>query len=89
MPVGQGPSVPALAAGAQPTAGLLEAVKSTVLHVLSREESPQGCSGRGLHGAASEPRVQTRSRRSYLSDAGALYNLAAQVSRRRRPRCLL
>ena len=35
VPVGQGPSVPALAAGAQPTAGrgLLEAVKSTVLHV--------------------------------------------------------
>ena len=26
---------------------------------------------------------------TYLSDAGALYNLAAQVSRRRRPRCLL
>ena len=34
-------------------------------------------------------RVQTRSRRSYLSDAGALYNLTTQVSRRRRPRCLL
>ena len=33
VPVGQVPSVPALAAGAQPTAGLLEAVKSTVLHI--------------------------------------------------------
>ena len=26
---------------------------------------------------------------TYLSDAGALYTFAAQVSRRRRPRCLL
>ena len=26
---------------------------------------------------------------TYLSEAGALYTFAAQVSRRRRPRCLL
>ena len=42
VPVGQGPSVPALAAGAQPTAGLLEAVKLDGFARLEPRGEPSG-----------------------------------------------
>ena len=59
VPVGQGPSVPALAAGAQPTAGLLEAVKPTanlaiqVLPVVAAQQAGHRVPGRA--GAACRP----------------------------------
>ena len=51
---------------------------------MAQSPSPGSNPGRG-----DDTKLSDAGATYYLTDAGALYTFAAQVSRRRRPRCLL